>query len=69
MADWIKMRSSLLTNPKVIRMARVLIQDSEFMAWMCPGCDVTRDEAVTKRLIPVVTRIASVRFSDLVSGQ
>jgi hypothetical protein len=57
MADWIKMRSSLLTNPKVIRMARALLQDPEFMEWMCPGFCVTSDESVTKRHVPVVTRI------------
>jgi hypothetical protein len=57
MADWIKMRSSLLTNPKVVRMARVLLQDPEFMEWLCPGMGVTRDETVTKRHVPVVTRI------------
>ncbi len=59
MADWIKMRSSLLTNPKVVRMARVLLADDEFMAWLCPGCDpsVIRHESVTKRHVPVVTRI------------
>lgn len=57
MADWIKMRSSLLTNPKVVRMARVLLADSEFMDWLCHGMPVTRDETVTKRHVPVVTRI------------
>ena len=57
MADWIKMRSSLLTNPKVVRMARVLLADPEFMDWLCPGTCVTRDETVTKRHVPVVTRI------------
>jgi len=59
MADWIKMRSSLLTNPKVIRMARVLLADQRFLAWLCPCRDasVTRDETVTDRHVPVVTRI------------
>lgn len=57
MADWIKMRSSLLTNPRVTRMARLLLQDPEYRAWMYSGRDVTRDESVTKRDIPVVTRI------------
>lgn len=59
MADWIKMRSSLLTNPKVIRMARVLLANREFLDWLCPGCElpVTRDETVTKRHVPVVTRV------------
>jgi hypothetical protein len=57
MADWIKMRSSLLTNPKVIRMSRVLLADEGFVAWLCPGACVTRDESVTKQQIPVVTRV------------
>ncbi|WP_137921672.1 hypothetical protein [Hydrogenophaga sp. 2FB] len=57
MADWIKMRSSLLTNPRVTRMARVLLQDPEYLAWMYSGRDVTRDESVTKRDVSVVTRI------------
>jgi hypothetical protein len=57
MADWIKMRSSLLTNPKVIRMARELLKDPDFVDWMCPGFCVTSDESVTKRHVPVVTRI------------
>lgn len=59
MADWIRMRSSLLINPRVTKMARVLLANPEFLAWLCPGCDipVTRDEAVTKRHVPVVTRI------------
>lgn len=58
MADWIKMRSSLLTNPKVIRMARVLLQDPEFMEWLCPGRQCADgDASVTKRDIPVVTRV------------
>ncbi len=58
MADWIKMRTALLTHPRVIRMARLLLQDGEFMEWMCPGrpC-ASSDVGVTKRDIPVVTRI------------
>lgn len=31
--SWIKMRASLLTNPKVIRTARALLQDPEFKEW------------------------------------
>lgn len=59
MADWIRMRSSLLTNPRVTKMARVLLANQEFLQWLCPGCDVpvTRDETVTKRHIPVVARV------------
>jgi hypothetical protein len=58
MADWIKMRTGLLTNPRVIRMARLLLQNPEFMDWMCPGRACARsDDAVTKRDIPVVTRV------------
>jgi hypothetical protein len=57
MADWIKMRSSLLTNPRVTRMARLLLQDADFTAWMYADRAVTRDESVTKRDVSVVTRI------------
>ena len=59
MADWIRMRSSLLANPRVTRMARLLLAEKEFLDWLCPGCDVpvTRDDAVTKRHIPVVARV------------
>ncbi|MDN6885310.1 hypothetical protein QMO14_17020 [Variovorax sp. CAN2819] len=31
--SWIKMRASLLTNPKVIRTARALLDDAEFQEW------------------------------------
>lgn len=52
--SWIKMRGTLLTNPKVIGVARALLQDAEFLAWSgwgAPGVrvmqntdrDVTRD--------------------------
>jgi len=62
MADWIKMRSGLLTNPKVIRMAKLLASNPDFVDWFTRGwsasrdelCDVTRDvTAVTA----VVTRV------------
>jgi hypothetical protein len=57
-SDWIKMRTGLLTNPKVTRMARVLLADAEFMAWFQPGREpVTSRDAVTKRDVEVVTRI------------
>jgi hypothetical protein len=60
MADWIKMRSSLVTNPKVIRMARVLLADAEFVEWFRPGGQVAAScDEVTKRDIPVVTRIVT----------
>lgn len=69
--EWIKMRGSLLNNPKVIRIARTLIQDAEFMAWYFGDVrqarherDVTSNEPhfsdVTERgldFIPPVTRI------------
>lgn len=57
---WIKMRTSLLSNPRVLRMARLLCLDAEFMAWYCPGRDaVTACDAVTKRDVSVVTRIVA----------
>lgn len=58
MADWIKMRSGLLTNPKVIRMAKILASNPEFLDWLTRGLglsrDVTRDEM---RDVTVVTRV------------
>ena len=35
--DWIKMRSSLLHSPKLIRMARLLHDEEEFREWLTPG--------------------------------
>ncbi|KWT89327.1 hypothetical protein WDL1CHR_00703 [Variovorax sp. WDL1] len=52
------MRGSLMTNPKVIKMARLLLQDPEFLEWY--GNDaVTLDasQAVTRRHVPIVTRV------------
>jgi hypothetical protein len=59
MADWIRMRSSLPLNPRVTKMARLLLAEREFLDWLCPGCDVpvTSNESVMKRHIPVVTRV------------
>lgn len=58
MNDWIKMRGALLTNAKVIKMARLLLQDPEFMAWFVPdGCTVDASRAVTLRHVTVVTRV------------
>jgi hypothetical protein len=31
--DWIKMRVGLTTNPRVMRLAECLIEDSDFLAW------------------------------------
>lgn len=62
MSDWIKMRSGLPTNPRVVKMARVLLAEQRFMDWFRPGAtavtsDVTRDERDEQRDISVVTRI------------
>lgn len=58
MADWIKMRASLLTNPKVTKMARTLLANPEFRAWY-GNPEVTNDasQAVTMRHVTVVTRV------------
>lgn len=60
--DWIKMRGTLLTNPKVIRMARVLLENPAFIGWY--GRHVTRNDgpktSVTvnpETAISVVTRV------------
>ncbi len=62
MADWIRMRSSLLANPRVVKMARVLLAEQRFMDWFRPGAtavtrDATRDERDEQRDISAVTRI------------
>lgn len=57
MSDWIKMRSGLLTNPRVIRMAKVLLSDPEFLEWLGVTDVTSRDERVTKRYLQPVTRI------------
>lgn len=58
MADWIKMRSGLLTNPKVTKMARTLLADPEFRAWY-GNAEVTDTvtNSVTLRHVTVVTRV------------
>lgn len=71
--DWIKMRGGLLRNPKVIRMARVLLQQPAFREWFGVTrdalrdvtCDVTqRDDSTSSvtardaRYVSVVTMVA-----------
>jgi uncharacterized phage protein (TIGR02220 family) len=59
MADWIKMRTGLLTNPKVIRMSRLLASDRAFVNWWLRGTNkVTCDETVYEICdVTVVTRV------------
>lgn len=58
MADWIKMRSGLLTNPKVIRMARLLAEDRFFMNWWTRGTKTECDASVYEICdVTVVTRV------------
>ena len=72
--SWIKMRGSLLTNPKVIRMARALLVDPEFLEWFGvtqrhvsvtarhETVTAERDDSVTQRhaqYVTVVTRIVT----------
>ncbi|WP_423459951.1 hypothetical protein [Ottowia sp. VDI28] len=55
---WIRMRGSLLTNPRVIAMARLLLVDPDFLEWY--GNDgVTQESSrgVTMRHVTVVTRV------------
>lgn len=58
MADWIKMRAGLLTNPKVTKMARTLLANPEFREWY-GNTEVTEtmSHAVTVRHVTVVTRV------------
>jgi len=56
--DWIKMRTGLLTNPKVIRMARLLAANKFFMDWWTRGTSVSCDETVYELCdVTVVTRV------------
>lgn len=56
--DWIKMRSGLLTNPKVIRMARILATDRFFMEWFTRGTRTQCDETVYEICdVTIVTRV------------
>lgn len=56
--SWIKMRGSLMTNPKVIKMARLLLQDPEFLQWYAhDGVTLDPSHAVTRRHVTVVTRV------------
>lgn len=58
MADWIKMRSALLTNPKVIRMARLLAEDRFFMNWWTRGTKLECETSVYEICdVTVVTRV------------
>lgn len=58
MADWIKMRTSLLTNPKVTKMARTLLANPEFREWYGnPEVTDNMTHAVTLRHVTVVTRV------------
>lgn len=56
--DWIKMRSGLLTNPKVIRMARSLASNRFFMDWWTRGTNKHCDDSVYEMCdVTVVTRV------------
>ncbi|GEM_PF-5258167 len=59
MADsWIRMRGSLVTNPKVLAMARVLLADPDFLDWYGnESVTLGSSRAVTLRHVTVVTRV------------
>lgn len=65
--SWIKMRASLLTNPKVIRTARVLLNDPVFCDWFgiaLRHAPVTaRHDGVTESHAQSVTEIGQI-FTD-----
>lgn len=65
MADWIKMRSGLLTNPKVIRMAKLLASNPEFLQWLSRGLGLSRD--VTRDEMRDVTFVTRVTVGSLLS--
>lgn len=74
--SWIKMRGSLLTNPRVIKMARLLLQDPEFLAWFVnDGVTFNASQIVTnpslfvtRRHVSVVTRITVGSLTPLWSS-
>lgn len=56
--DWIKMRGSLVTNPKVIRMARFLAEDRCFQDWWTRGTQISCDDTVYEICdVTIVTRV------------
>jgi hypothetical protein len=58
MADWIKMRTSLLTNAKVSKMARTLLANPDFREWYGnPEISDATSQTVTLRHVTVVTRV------------
>ena len=67
--SWIKMRGSLLTNPRVIRMARLLLADPEFLEWYgADAATVTASSSVTRRHVTVVTRVTVGALLPIWSG-
>jgi len=67
--SWIKMRGSLMTNPKVIKMARLLLQDPEFLAWFAnDGVTINPSLSVTRRHVTVVTRVTVGALTPLWAG-
>ncbi|BEP44060.1 hypothetical protein [Variovorax sp. V15] len=69
--SWIKMRASLLTNPKVIRTARALLDDPAFGAWFGLGlrCDASRNAlcGITERNENTVTGVMPSVTTDITS--
>jgi hypothetical protein len=56
--DWIKMRSGLIANPKVIRMARFLAENRYFMEWFTRGTKRDCDASVYELCdVQVITRL------------
>lgn len=64
--DWIRMRASLLLNPKVIAMADYLSKDKFFIDWWTSGtrksCDETVTEIVTFSAVTRVTVASLLQF-------
>lgn len=56
--NWIRMRAGLLTNPKVIRMSRLLAENRFFMDWWTRGTNKQCDETIYELCdVTVVTRV------------
>lgn len=55
--EWVKMRSALLTNPKVIRMTRYLLECPEFIEWWTRGTEISCNDLRDVCDVTVVTRV------------
>jgi len=64
--SWIRMRGSLVNNPRVIAMARALLADPDFLEWYGhDGVTPESSRSVTMRHVTVVTRVTVGALTSL----